>query len=54
MDIRDLDHAKLKKRFADSPVVRKGVNRTDDALGNLLDDGKKIRYKDYNKFSDLL
>lgn len=53
-----MDYAKLRKRkrelFKDSPVIEKGVNKTDDSLGGLIDNGKKVRYRDYKTYTDLL
>jgi len=43
-----------KRIMKDAPLVTKGVNKTDNEMGNLIDNGKGVRYKDYKSFGDLL
>ena len=49
------------KRFKDAPVTRKGVNKTDNEMAGLIDDGKRdlvegngLKFKKHRKASDLL
>lgn len=51
----------ISGRFKDAPVIRKGVNKTDNEMAGLIDDGKRdlidkkgINFQGHGKASDLL